>query len=120
MRSIVGIAGALAVLTSTASAQALGAWEQFDFAHRRVDSREIAKLSLPALRSLRGIVFGRHGRSFKDEPDVRAYLQTRSWYRADTAFTNRRLNAMERANLDVIREMEARKHKQIETGDMRF
>ena len=120
MRSLVGIVGALAVLASTASAQALGAWERFDFARQRVDSNEVAKLSLPALRSLRGIVFGRHGRPFKDEPDVLAYLKTRSWYRSDTTFTNRRLNAMERANLDVIREMEARKHKQIETGDMRF
>jgi hypothetical protein len=30
------------------------------------------------------------------------------------------MSAMEKANLDVIRAAEARKHSQIETGDMRF
>jgi hypothetical protein len=120
MRRIAGIVAPLALLASTASAQALGAWERFDFARQRVDSSEVAKLSLPALRSLRGIVFGRHGRPFTDEPDVLAYLKTRAWYKSDTTFTNRRLSAMEKTNLDVIRAMESRKHKQIETGDMRF
>ena len=113
-------AACLLLLASNASAQALAAWERFDFAERRVDSAAIAKLSLPQLRLLRGIVFGRHGRPFTDEADVQAYLKTRSWYRADPAFTNKRLSPMEKANIDAIRLMEARKHSQIETGDMRF
>jgi hypothetical protein len=108
------------LVASSASAQALSAWERFDFARTRVDSNEVAKLSLPALRSLRGIVFGRHGRVFDEEPDVAAYLKTRPWYRPDTAFSNRRLSAMEKSSLDIIRREEARKHQQIETGDMRF
>ncbi len=110
----------LALVASTASAQSLASWERFDFARRRVDSTQLEKLSLPALRSLRGIVFGRHGRPFTDEPDVRAYLKGRPWYRPDPAYSNQRLSALEKANIDVIRRAESRKHTQIETGDMRF
>jgi hypothetical protein len=105
---------------TSASAQAPTSWEQFDFAHGRVDSAAIDHLSLLALRELRGIVFGKHGRPFADERDVQTYLKSRPWYRPDTAFTNKRLSAREKANIDVIRAAEARKHTQIETGDMRY
>jgi len=108
------------VLAASAGAQSPTSWETFDFAHGRVDSAAIDHLSLLALRQLRGIVFGKHGRPFGDDPDVQRYLKTRPWYRPDTTFTNQRLNARERANVDVIRAAEARKHTQIETGDMRF
>ena len=111
---------ALVVLTPIAHAQSLASWEKFDFARQRVDSTQLASLSLSELRSLRGIVFGRHGRPFNDEADVRAYLKTRSWYKADSSYTNARLSSREKANIDVIRRAEARKHTQIETGDMRF
>jgi YARHG domain-containing protein len=107
-------------LTSGAAAQSPVAWEKFDFAHARVDSAAIDHMSLLALRQLRGIVFGKHGRPFPDETDVQTYLKSRPWYRPDTTFTNARLNAREKANLDVIRGAEARKHTQIETGDMRY
>ena len=110
----------LIVAVSSASSQALAAWERVDFANRRIDSAQLAGLSLAELRSLRGIVFGKHGRPFPEEPDVQTYLKARPWYRPDTAFSNTRLSALEKANLDVIRRAEARKHKQIETGDMRF
>jgi hypothetical protein len=117
---------ALAVLATAAAvpspilAQTLGAWESFDFAHKRVDSAQIATLPLPALRTLRGIVFGRHGRPFTDEPDVHAYLKSRSWYRPDPKFSNARLSATEKANIDVIRRAEMTKHPQAETGDIRY
>ena len=107
-------------LASGAWAQSPTAWEKFDFAHAKVDSAAIGHMSLLALRQLRGIVFGKHGRPFPDETDVQTYLKSRPWYRPDTTFTNARLNARERANLDVIRGAEARKHTQIETGDMRY
>src|SRR6476661_1151731 len=106
--------------TEGAGAQSPTAWEKFDFAHGRVDSAAIDHMSLLALRQLRGIVFGKHGRPFPDETDVQTYLKSRPWYRPDTTFTNARLNAREKANLDVIRGAEARKHTQIETGDMRY
>jgi hypothetical protein len=111
---------ALACGASTASSQTLSAWENFDFAHKRIDSAPVANLSLAALRSLRGIVFGRHGRPFTDEADVQAYLKTRSWYRPNPAFSNASLSAMEKANIDVIRRAEMTKHPQIETGDIRY
>jgi YARHG domain len=107
-------------VTVGAGAQSPTSWETFDFARARVDSAAIDHLSLLALRQLRGIVFGKHGRPFTDEPDVQKYLKTRPWYRPDTTFVNQRLSAREKANIDVIRAAEARKHGQIETGDMRF
>ena len=42
MRRIAGIVAPLALLASTASAQALGAWERFDFARQRVVFRQLA------------------------------------------------------------------------------
>ena len=96
------------------------AWERFDFARRRVQSAAIDSLDLQQLRRLRAIVFGRRGRTFSDEPELHEFLESRPWYRADTAFRNARLTAVERANLDVIREAEARKHTNIEPGDMRY
>jgi YARHG domain-containing protein len=107
-------------VTVTAGAQSPTTWEKFDFAHGKVDSAAIDHMSLLALRQLRGIVFGKHGRPFPDETDVQAYLKSRPWYHPDTTFTNARLSAREKANLDVIRGAEARKHTQIETGDMRY
>lgn len=103
-----------------AGAQKLADWEKFDFAHKHVDSAAVEKLSLQDLRSLRGIVFGKHGRPFTDEKDVQTYLRSRPWYHADTAFRNSRLSATEKANVDVIRLAEAHRHAHIETGDMRY
>jgi hypothetical protein len=111
---------ALAASASAAPAQILSAWEQFDFAHKQIDGAQIAKLSLPELRSLRGIVFGRHGRPFTDEADVQAFLKTRPWYRPNPKFSNASLSAIEKANLDVIRRAEMTKHAHIETGDVRY
>src|SRR5262249_53037478 len=102
---------------AVARAQKLADWEKFDFAHKRVDSAAVEKMSLSELRSLRGIVFGKHGRPFADEKDVQTYLKSRPWYKADTMFKNTRLSAMEKANIDVIRLAEAHKHAHIETGD---
>ena len=119
-RRRIGWLGSSILVAASAGAQSPTSWEKFDFAHARVDSAAIDHLSLLALRQLRGIVFGRHGRPFADEPDVLKYLKSRPWYRPDTTFTNQRLSARERANIDVIRAAEARKHSQIETGDMRF
>src|SRR5262249_15960513 len=101
IKTLVVMLAAVAVDAGAARAQDLSAWERFDFAHKRVDEVEVTKLSLSELRLLRGIVFGRHGRSFADEPDVQAYLKTKSWFRPDPKFSNTRLSAMEKANIDV-------------------
>jgi hypothetical protein len=76
-------------------------------------------LPLEDLKVLRGIVFGRHGRIFKDA-EIKVYLEATSWYKANPDFNNSMLNNLERRNLDLIRDAEAGKHKRIEPGDMRY
>jgi hypothetical protein len=94
-------------------------WEAFDFGGRTIVTADLAALSIDDLKLVRGIVFGKHGRVFKD-PDIRRFLESRTWYKADPNFDNSKLNDTERKNLDVIRDAEARKHEQVEPGDMRF
>src|SRR5438552_4040614 len=101
--SAIGISAAIGNVSVLHAQNGPKTWESFDFAHRRVDSAAVTNLPLSDLRLLRGIVFGRHGRPFTDEPDIQTYLRARPWYHADTAFSNKRLSATERANLDVIR-----------------
>lgn len=97
----------------------LSRWEKFNFASSKVELSQIKELSLDDLKFLRGIVFGRHGRVFKDV-DIQSYLKERSWYKPDPNFQNSMLNATERENLDIIREAESAKHDTIQPGDMRF
>src|SRR4051812_43881582 len=93
--------------------------EAIDYSKQTVTREQVAVLELWDLRLLRGVVFGRHGRVFKDR-DIQSYLKDQTWYKPDTAFTNASLNQTERANLDLIRELEAEKHDNIEPGDLRW
>jgi hypothetical protein len=94
-------------------------WETFDFAGQSIPSADINSLPSDDLKLVRGIVFGRHGRVFKD-PDIRRFLESRSWYKADPNFQNSALNDKERKNLDLIRIAEAQKHETVQPGDMRL
>jgi len=94
-------------------------WENFDFARKTIAPADIAALSIDDLKLVRGIVFGRHGRVFKDA-EIRRYLESRSWYKANANFQNSALNDTERSNLDVIRIAEAEKHDTVQAGDMRL
>jgi len=98
---------------------AVKTWESFDFAGQTLRSADLGRLELYDLKLVRGIVFGKHGRIFKD-PDIRRYLESRKWYKADANFQNSSLNDRERGNLDVIRLAEAEKHETVEPGDMRL
>jgi hypothetical protein len=98
---------------------ALKTWEDFNFSSRSVATADFASLSLYDLKLVRGIVFGKHGRAFKD-PDIRRYLESRTWFKADPGFDNSKLNGTERKNLDVIRIAEAQRHETVEPGDMRL
>lgn len=122
-RSILLLATLLIIIgSSQPAAQAqdnLSGWENFDFATRSVEIAQLKGLNLDDLKFLRGIVFGRHGRIFKDV-DIQNYLKERRWYKPDPGFQNSILNATERKNLDIIREAEARQHEKIEPGDLRF
>src|SRR2546428_8715574 len=88
---------------------AVKTWETFDFAGKSVNPADISALSIDDLKLLRGIVFGRHGRVFKD-PDIKRYLESRPWFKAGANFQNSALNDTERKNLDVIRIAEAEQY----------
>ena len=104
---------------STLAQDNLAPWEKFDFAAQKVKAADFNNLALDDLKFLRGIVFGRHGRIFKDM-DIKSYLENQAWYKPNPDFNNSMLNDVERNNLDVIRDAEARKHDFVQPGDMRF
>jgi hypothetical protein len=114
---------ALALLAAAASAaqdsEAFKKLEAVDYAKQVVAREQLKDLELWDLKLLRGLVFGRHGRVFKDR-DIQTYLKDQAWYKPDPNFTNAALNQKERDNLDLIRELEAEKHDQIEPGDLRW
>ena len=94
-------------------------WDSFDFASKSITPADINPLEIDDLKLVRGVVFGKHGRVFKD-PDIRRFLESRSWYKADPNFQNSALNDTERRNLDLIRIAEAQKHETVQPGDMRL
>jgi hypothetical protein len=94
-------------------------WETFDFSGRKVATADLSALTLEDLKLVRGIVFGKHGRVFKD-PEIRRFLESRTWFKANPDFQNSALNDTERKNLDVIRIAEAQKHDTVQPGDMRL
>ena len=117
-------AAALAIVLAAASLcaaqdDAFKKIEATDFARQAVAKAQLKDLELWDLKMLRGVVFGRHGRIFKDR-DIQQYLKEQAWYKPDPNFSNSMLNQTERANLDLIRELEAEKHDQIEPGDLRW
>lgn len=109
-------------LFSTLSAKAqdtMQRWQSFDFATTALKSADIANVPLEDLKLMRGIVFGRHGRIFKDA-EIKIYLEAQDWYKANPDFTNSMLNKTESNNLDLIRVAEASKHPTVQPGDMRY
>src|SRR4249919_1156963 len=59
---------------------AISKWESFDFAGKSIATADINPLAIEDLKLVRGIVFGKHGRVFKDW-DINQYLKTRNWYK---------------------------------------
>jgi hypothetical protein len=94
-------------------------WESFDFASKRISAADVAKVKAENLQLMRGVVFGKHGRIFKDW-EIKTYLQSRDWYKPNPNFANSALNDTERDNLDVIRIAEAEHHETVQPGDMRL
>ena len=68
---------------SVANAQdeyaAVKTWETYDFAARAITTADLSALSIDDLKLVRGIVFGKHGRVFKD-PDIKRFLESRPWF----------------------------------------
>jgi hypothetical protein len=98
---------------------ALDGLKELDFSKTSIKQAQAQQLAMEDLKLLRGIIFGRHGRVFKDN-DIKVYLDEQSWYRPNSEFKNSMLNATERQNLDIIRIAEASKHETIQPGDMRY
>jgi hypothetical protein len=94
-------------------------WEAADYTASSIAVADLKPLPLDEVQHIRAIIFGKHGRIFEDST-LQTWLVSRPWYHADKAFSNARLSSNEKANLDVVREAEAEKHPQIESGDMRF
>ena len=105
--------------TNLVKAQDLKKWENFNYSKQRVLLKDLQKLETDDLQNVRGIVFGRHGRIFK-EKSIQDYLEKRPWYKPNPRFANSMLNPFERTNLDLIRSVEAEKHDSVQPGDLRF
>ena len=120
-RSLAALALALLVAGSCAAqdSDTFKKLQAVDFTKQKVARDDLKDVELYELSLLRGVVFGRHGRVFK-ERDIQAYLKDQPWYKPDPNFKNESLNERERTNLDLIRELEAEKHDQIEPGDLRW
>jgi len=98
-------------------------FEKVNFAKTRLTKARISKLKVDGdvdeVALLRGVVFGKRGRIFK-ERSIQDYLEKQPWYKPNKDFSNSMLTTMERANLDLIRLGEAEKHPFVEPGDMRI
>ena len=98
-------------------------FDKMNFAKVRLTKAKLAPLkedeNADDFALLRGVVFGKHGRVFK-ERSIQDYLEKQAWYKPNASFTNDVLTTLERANLDLIRITEAEKHESIEPGDMRI
>ena len=97
----------------------MDAWQGFDFSKVSIKQSQLQPLALEDLKLMRGLVFGRHGRIFKDA-EIKTYLEAQSWFKPNPDFKNSLLNDVERKNLDLIRIAEAAKHPTIQPGDMRY
>jgi len=110
----------IAFTSFTAVAQdTVDALKDLDFSKNSLKQAQVQKLSMYDLKMLRGVIFGRHGRVFKDG-EIKGYLEQETWYKPNPDFTNSMLNDTERRNLDLIRIAEASKHDTIQPGDMRY
>lgn len=79
-----------------------------DVATRYLTEADLAHLSKEQLRLARNEVFARHGRKFETE-DLNAYFSAQSWYNGTLTaeqFDDSVLNEYEKANLDLIKQVE--------------
>jgi hypothetical protein len=67
--------------------------------------KELRQLSLRDLRLLRNTIFARRGRPFKSEL-LQEHFQHMPWYTPDPAYTDERLTATDKRNIELIRQVE--------------
>jgi YARHG domain-containing protein len=119
IRTLLFVLIAVSSVTVLAQQDPMDGLKALDFSKTSLKQVQLQKLSPEDLKLLRGIVFGRHGRVFKDN-DIKVYLEEQAWYKPNADFNNSMLNDVERRNLDLIRIAEAAKHETIQPGDMRY
>jgi hypothetical protein len=66
---------------------------------------QLGNLSRRDLRILRNTIYARHGRPFKSKL-LQAYFDTMEWYKADPAFTEKRLTKTDVTNVRLIKSVE--------------
>jgi hypothetical protein len=66
---------------------------------------QLSNLSRRDLRILRNTVYARHGRGFKSKL-LQEYFDTMEWYKADPAFTEKRLTKVDVTNIRLIKSVE--------------
>lgn len=109
---------------------AAGNWHLIDFSKETLTRERIDKLEtgimddgegedINELALLRGVIFGKKGRIFKDR-DIQGFLDRQPWYKPNPDFSNSVLSEKEKENLDVVRLLEAEKRDWIEPGDLRY
>lgn len=98
-------------------------WDKFDFAKKKITKVQLGKVKsdgyVDELALVRGVVFGKRGRIFK-ERSIQDYLEKQIWYKPKDGFTNAVLTKTERDNLDLIRLAEAARHSAVQPGDLRL
>ena len=98
-------------------------WDKIDYSKKKITKTQLARLSsdgaVDELALLRGVVFGKRGRIFK-ERSIQDYLEKQTWYQPKETFTNAILTKIERDNLDEIRLTEAARHTSVKPGDLRL
>ena len=119
MKRLIPLALLVLFSMSAVAQETMDSLKEIDFSKTSLKQSQVQKLYPEDLKLLRGIIFGRHGRVFKDN-EIKIYLEEQSWYKPNPDFKNSMLNDMERRNLDLIRIAEASKHETIQPGDMRY
>ncbi|MGI8787758.1 MAG: YARHG domain-containing protein [Pyrinomonadaceae bacterium] len=99
-------------------------WDKVDFTRKKITKTQLTKLNsddgvVDELALLRGVVFGKRGRIFK-EHSIQDYLDKQTWYKRNPNFMNAGLTKMESDNLDTIRLLEAERHYFVQPGDLRY
>lgn len=68
---------------------------------------QVQGLSRRDLRLLRNTIYARHGRPFKS-PLLAQYFELKDWYEADSSYTDARLTALDKRNIQLVKSEEDR------------
>ena len=72
---------------------------------KQLTVEDLKDFSRRDLRLLRNLVYARRGRPFHSEL-IKEYFNSVEWYKADAAYTDARLTALDKRNINLIRSVE--------------